>query len=92
MKNMTQIYHCDGLRPIRETSVQEGDHPSTIFARRLARRAFGRKGIVRTLVEDSWDENRDLIEYAAFIGYRSGPGETTGHNVRFTVRIERRAA
>lgn len=83
------IYHCSGLRSIRESSVPEFDHPADMFARRLARRAFGRRGIVRTVVEDSWTENRELIEYAAFIGYPSGPNETTGHNVRFTVRIER---
>jgi len=82
-------FRCAGLRPIRQSSVPEGEHPSAIFARRLARRAFGRRGIVRTLVEDSWTESRDLIEYGAFIGYRSGPGETTGHNIRFTIRIER---
>ena len=82
---MKHTYHCNGLRSIR--SVPEGDHPSAMFARRLARRAFGRKGIVRSIVEDSWTESRDLIEYAAFIGYRTGPNETTGHNVRFTVRV-----
>jgi len=81
-------YHCNGLRPIRQSSVPEGEHPSAIFARRLARRAFGRRGIVRTLVEDSWTESRDLIEYGAFIGYRSGRNETTGRNVRFTVFVE----
>ena len=84
---MKHTYHCNGLRSIREASVPEGDHPSAMFARRLARRAFGRKGIVRSIVEDSWTESRDLIEYAAFIGYPSGPNETTGHNVRFTVRV-----
>ena len=82
------IYRCAGLRAIRQSSVPEGEHPSAIFARRLARRAFGRRGIVRTLVEDSWTQSRDLIEYGAFIGYRSGPGETTGHNIRFTVFVE----
>jgi len=25
------------------------------------------------------------VEFNAFIGYPSGPNETTGHNVRFTV-------
>ena len=56
-----------------------------IFARRAARRAFGRRGIVRTLVEDSYTRNLSIVEFAAFIGYPSGRNETTGHNYRFTV-------
>jgi hypothetical protein len=56
-----------------------------IFAKRAARRAFGRRGLVRTLVEDSYTRNLSIVEFAAFIGYPSGRNETTGHNVRFTV-------
>ena len=56
-----------------------------IFARRAARRAFGRRGLVRTLVEDSYTRNLSIVEFAAFIGYPSGRNETTGHNIRFTV-------
>ena len=56
-----------------------------VFARRAARRAFGKRGLVRTLVEDSYTRNLSIVEFAAFIGYPSGHNETTGHNFRFTV-------
>ena len=56
-----------------------------VFARRAARRAFGKRGLVRTLVEDSYVPNLSIVEFAAFIGYPSGRNETTGHNFRFTV-------
>lgn len=64
----------------------EGIHAAAqIFAKRAARRAFGRRGIVRTLVEDSYTRNLSIVEFAAFIGYPSGRNETTGYNIRFTV-------
>ena len=56
-----------------------------IFARRAARRAFGRRGLVRVLSEDSYTRNLSIVEFAAFIGYPTGHNETTGHNFRFTV-------
>lgn len=81
------LYHCTGIgmRSVRADGIHSA---AEVFAARLARRAFGRRGLVRTLVEDSYTDDRSLIEYAAFIGYPSGRNETTGHNIRFTVRIE----
>jgi hypothetical protein len=37
------------------------------------------------MVEDSYTRNLSIVEFAAFIGYSTGPNETTGHNIRFTV-------
>jgi hypothetical protein len=37
------------------------------------------------MVEDSYTRNLSIVEFAAFIGYPTGPNETTGHNFRFTV-------
>jgi hypothetical protein len=37
------------------------------------------------MVEDSYTRNLSIVEFAAFIGYPTGPNETTGHNIRFAV-------
>ena len=76
------LFRCNGFRAVRAGGIAEA---AEIFARRAARRAFGRRGHVRTLVEDSYVPNLSIVEFAAFIGYSSGRNETTGHNVRFTV-------
>ena len=76
------LYRCNGFRSVRADSIRDA---AEVFARRAARRAFGRRGIVRTMVEDSYVPNLSIVEFAAFIGYPTGPNETTGHNIRFTV-------
>lgn len=76
------LYRCNGFRSVRAEGIADA---ADIFARRTARRAFGRRGIVANLVEDSYVPNLSIVEFAAFIGYSSGRNETTGHNVRFTV-------
>jgi hypothetical protein len=76
------LYRCNGFRSVRALGIRDA---AEVFARRAARRAFGRRGLVRTLVEDSYTRNLSIVEFAAFIGYGTGPNETTGHNIRFTV-------
>jgi hypothetical protein len=76
------LFRCSGFRSVRALGIYDA---AEIFARRAARRAFGRRGIVRVLNEDSYTRNLSIVEFAAFIGYPSGRNETTGHNVRFTV-------
>ena len=76
------LFRCNGFRSVRALGIRDA---AEIFARRAARRAFGRRGIVRTMVEDSYTRNLSIVEFAAFIGYSTGRNETTGHNVRFTV-------
>lgn len=76
------LYRCNGFRPVRADGIADA---AEIFARRAARRAFGKRGYVRTLVEDSYVLNLSIVEFAAFIGYSTGRNETTGHNYRFTV-------
>ena len=56
-----------------------------MFAAREARRAFGRSGYARTCVQGSYAQDGSFAEYNAFIGTKSGPNETTGRNVMFTV-------
>ena len=76
------LFRCNGFRSVRALGIRDA---AEIFAKRSARRAFGRRGIVRTMVEDSYTRNLSIVEFAAFIGYPTGRNETTGHNVRFTV-------
>jgi hypothetical protein len=76
------LFRCSGFRSVRADSIRDA---AETFAKRAARRAFGRRGIVRTLVEDSCTRNLSIVEFAAFIGFPTGRNETTGHNVRFTV-------
>ena len=76
------LFRCNGFRSVRAEGIHDA---AEVFARRAARRAFGRRGIVRVLNEDSYVPNLSIVEFAAFIGYPSGHNETTGHNFRFTV-------
>lgn len=77
------LFHCNGYRAVRASGILEA---AEVFARRAARRAFGRRGLVRVLREDSYAPDYSMIEFEAFIGYPSGHNETTGRNIRFTVR------
>ena len=76
------LFRCNGFRAVRALGIAEA---ADIFAKRAARRAFGRRGYVRSLVEDSYTRNLSIMEFSAFIGYSTGRNETTGHNYRFTV-------
>jgi hypothetical protein len=76
------LYRCNGFRSVRALGIRDA---AEVFARRAARRAFGKRGLVRTMVEDSYTRNLSIVEFAAFIGYPTGPNETTGHTIRFTV-------
>lgn len=76
------LFRCNGFRSVRAAGIRDA---AEIFAKRASRRAFGRRGIVRVLNEDSYTRNLSIVEFSAFIGYPSGHNETTGHNVRFTV-------
>lgn len=76
------LYHCNGYRPVRASGILDA---AEVFAKRAARRAFGKRGVVRLLREDGYATDYSMIEFEAFVGYASGRNETTGHNVRFTV-------
>ena len=76
------LFRCNGFRSVRALGIFDA---AEIFARRAARRAFGKRGLVRVLNEDSHTRNLSIVEFSAFIGYPSGLNETTGHNIRFTV-------
>ena len=75
-------YITNGRRPVVAETMSDA---AQIFANRAARDKFGRSGYCRTCVCTSWSQDNTLGEFSAFIGYRTGRNETTGHNVNFTV-------
>lgn len=83
-----KTYHCENHRPIvASDDIESMKDAAVAFANRKARAVFGRKGYARTCNLEGWSQDGTLGEFEAFIGYRTGQHETTGHIVRFTVRI-----
>jgi hypothetical protein len=78
------LYSSAHMRSVSADSMRDA---AEIFANRLARKAYGRSAYARTLNLNSWSQDNTVGEYEAFIGYRTGPHETTGHNERFTVTL-----
>lgn len=76
------LYRCNGHRAVRAPGIRDA---ARVFSLREARRAFGKRGLVRMLYVDCCTEDGTLAEFEAFIGYPSGRNETTGRSVRFTV-------
>lgn len=75
------LYSCAGFRSVRSDSIR---FAAEIFALRSARRSYGRSGRVGPLNAECWTVDGRVVEFSAFIGYRSGDG-LEGRNVRFTV-------
>lgn len=75
-------YFCDGFRAVDAESNADA---AGIFADRLARKHYGRRGDVRTLRKDSWTQDSSRITYQAFVGRTNRQGVTAGHNVFLTV-------
>ena len=84
-------YVCGGFRAV------EADGPTDaaqVFAGRLARRRYGRSGIVGTLRRDSWTEDGASVTFESFIGHpaeRGGSmsrGDIVGSNEWLHVSLE----
>lgn len=73
---------CEGFRPVFAATPREA---AEIFAGRLARRRFGKKGVVATLRADSWTEDGTSTTFEAFIARSEGQGQCTGKNEWFHV-------
>lgn len=78
-------YTSNGMRAVMAETMADA---AEIFANRSARKEFGRRGYARTCTQNSYAKEGSLAEYNAFIGVRSGQGETSGHNIMFTVYRE----
>ncbi len=76
-------YTCSGFRAVTAETFSDA---AIVFANREARRQFGRRGYARTLNPGSYAKDGSLAEFSSFIGYNTGPNETTGHNTHITVR------
>lgn len=79
---MNDLFTCDEkLRPVRAEGLSDAAH---IFARRMARREFGKRGDVRTCTMGSYAQDYSFAEFSAFIGTTKG-NETTGRDIQITV-------
>lgn len=75
-------YITNGRRSVVAESMSDA---AAIFANRAARDKFGRSGYSRTCAIQSWSQDNTMGEFSAFVGYKSGPQETTGRDINFTV-------
>ena len=75
-------FTCSGFQSVKAETVTAA---AEIFANRAAKRKYGRSGYCRTCTMGSYAENGNLAEFSAFIGYKTGPSETSGNNISFTV-------
>lgn len=78
----TTRYTSAGHRPVDADSERDA---AEIYALRKARAVFGGSARVAALHLNGWCGDGSFSEWSAFIGYPSGPRETTGRNVIFTV-------
>jgi hypothetical protein len=75
-------YECSGYNAVQARSMKEA---AETFAARAARREFGKAGYCRICRMDSWSEDGTRATFDCFIGYSTGQGQTTGHNIWLTV-------
>lgn len=81
-----KVYRSIGFRAVKAQSMGEAAH---VFAQRLARREYGRRGVVRTLNLNSWARDGSCGDYQAFLGLPGPePGQTTGGDVWIHVYTE----
>lgn len=73
-----------GRRPVKAETINEA---AQLFAARMARAEFGKRGDCRTCTMGSYAGNGSMAEFHAFIGITKNH-ETTGHNVQFSVYVE----
>ena len=81
---MMTLYRTDGMRAVTADGATPAAH---IFARRLARREYGRRGRVGLVRLDSWTASGQTHTFQAFIGTPSGNG-MAGKNIWLTVTQE----
>ena len=85
-------YTCDNFRPIKQGAPDRDGYPienigdaAKMFARRIARAEFGRRGRVHHVRRDGWSSDGRYARYEAFVGVPVKTGGMSGRNVRFTV-------
>jgi hypothetical protein len=78
-------YHVDGFQPIRQSEHPSGEvqtvtDAARIFANRLARRTYGKRGYCYTVRADSWATDNSSHTFEAFIGRDVPNSGCEGHN------------
>jgi len=61
-------YHCSGFKSIDEANLSEYEGAIDVFARRLARREYGKRGEAVIVRENARSQDGRLVEYDVFIG------------------------
>jgi hypothetical protein len=80
-------YTSDNHRPIISDDMHAA---AATFAARKARTAFGESGHARTCHQVGYRSDGSAATYSAFIGsFNPKTGNTAGHNVTFTVEVEK---
>lgn len=92
-------YTCDNFRPVKlgQTSrdgwdVVEGPKDAAkIFANRIAKQEFGKRGYCHHVRQDCWREDGAYVVYEAFVGVsvKGDQYACSGRNVWLTVHIRR---
>lgn len=84
----TYRYTCVGLRPITyDPSCQADLGAEWQFAKRMAKRRFGKRGTCLTISADHWTRDELSTTYTASIGYRGRQPEDAAYweRIQFTV-------
>ena len=72
--------------------AEDMSEAAEIFANRIARKNYGKRGYCRTCNLNSWSRDHSLGEYQAFIGYtpagKHNRNSTAGNNIRFSVYLK----
>ena len=71
--------------------VESAKEAAWLFANRLAKREYGKKGYCHHTRLDSASTDGRYGNYECFIGYRTEGGMTSGKNVHLSVYIEPQA-
>jgi hypothetical protein len=77
-RTMTYTFRSPGYRAVEAGSAPEA---AEIFARRQARRDYGKRGYVRTMRHDCQTENGMSHTFQAFIGYNVERTLCSGRNI-----------
>ena len=72
---------------MRNVKAEDMREAAQIFADRMARRKFGKRGIATRPNMGAYDPKMRFAEFESFVGVKTGRSETSGSNTHFTVSI-----
>lgn len=86
-------YTCDNFKSVRTGEehsyilIENGKDAARVFAQRLARKQYGKRGTVAAVRMDCYAENGSYANYEVFIGRSNDERGVTGHNEYLTVYV-----